>query len=121
MSVSLFIKYANAEKSECLIPVSTEEIFREYWQPASSKLNLQWVPLFQTGIPLEKDDVPYVIEELEKLKQFFLEMSQADTLKDESDEREWSEVREYITLRIQNLITELYKLEQEAFVEMYVG
>ena len=50
-----------------IVPVATQDIFQRYWLPGSEALGLQWVPLFETGIPLGKDDVPDVLQELRAL------------------------------------------------------
>lgn len=112
MSVSFFAKYPTPENAEHLIPVSTEQIFEEYWQPACSKLGLKWIPLFQTGLPLEVEDISSVIQELKQLKQFFLNPSQFNIPES---------IKEYVTMRIQNLINELDKIQEKPFVEAYIG
>jgi hypothetical protein len=111
MSISLFVQYP-VSGSDCLSPVSTEQVFKEYWQPACLKLNLKWIPLFQPGLPLEIEDIPIVIEELKQLNEFFLSSSKSNVQMN---------IREYITERIQNLITELDKLRETSFVEAYIG
>ncbi|GAB1543817.1 hypothetical protein NUACC21_64930 [Scytonema sp. NUACC21] len=112
MSVSFFAKSSTSENTEHFIPVSTEEIFEEYWQPACSKLGLKWIPLFQTGLPLEVEDISSVIQELKQLKQFFLNPSEFNIPEN---------IKEYVIMRIQNLINELHKIQETPFVEAYIG
>lgn len=51
-----------------VVPIATHEVFRRFWAPACEALQLRWVPMFATGIPLDRADVPDVIEELEALR-----------------------------------------------------
>jgi hypothetical protein len=38
------------------------------WRPAAETLGLQWVPMFEVGVTVERDDLPEVIGELDALR-----------------------------------------------------
>ena len=94
MSVALLVE--NPPDNTRLVPVATERVFTEYWQPACSALNLKWVPCFQTGIELAQEDLPLVVEELAQLK-CWIESAQNEELAP-------------VKSRIENLISELGQL-----------
>ncbi|RKG75300.1 hypothetical protein D7V88_33705 [Corallococcus terminator] len=53
-----------------MVPLATEEVFRRYWVPGCDALGLRWVPLFKTGIPVQKEDLGSVLGELRALRQW---------------------------------------------------
>ena len=114
MSVSLLIEYDNPKKEARLVPIATEQVFEKYWQPACSKLGLQWVPLFQSGLPLRKsdkrNDIPPIVDELTRLKQFLSNKAQRDIPQD---------VAKQIVSRIDNLLLELHDIREDAEAEGY--
>ena len=68
MSVALSIQpLGTPGAAPRIVPVATQDVFKRYWLPGSEALGLQWVPLFETGIPLAQDDVPDVLRELRAL------------------------------------------------------
>lgn len=109
MSVSLLIT-EQGDKSERIVPIATEEIFIRYWKPLSSALDLQWVPLFQSGFFVDHTDVPLVLAELKKVSYYLSTRHPADMPAD---------VREHIASRVIKLISEL-EHSQNA-VEVYIG
>ncbi|CAM3840969.1 hypothetical protein G4177_19925 [Corallococcus sp. ZKHCc1 1396] len=71
MSISILVKRlpepdAHAE----LVPLATEDAFRRYWVPGCDALGLRWIPLFSTGVPLQKEDLGAVLTELRALRQW---------------------------------------------------
>lgn len=71
MSVSAFIPHPeNEEELGFNVPVASEAFFNAYWMPAAEELNLQWVPIFSTGIDISEEDLPDVLGELDRLKQW---------------------------------------------------
>ena len=62
MSVALLIEHDDGRSD--LVPVATEAVFSTHWQPLSQALGLIWIPLFQTGIPVDATDVDDVLDEL---------------------------------------------------------
>ena len=93
-------------KGDLIVPVATERVFTEFWQPLCLKLSLQWVPNFQSGINIDSQDITNVIEELSILKTY--------TLNEDWDKR---------TLpleRIENLIEVLEELMKRG-ESVYIG
>jgi hypothetical protein len=109
MSISAFIpEAANEDERRYNVPVATEAFFAECWQPAAESLGLQWVPLFSTGIEIGREDLPAVLDELARLKQWALARAQDARF-------------EMLAGRIELLETELPKaLEREGAV-VYIG
>jgi hypothetical protein len=71
MSISAFVPDpVNGFERQFHIPVAAEAFFAEYWEPAAEQLGLQWVPLFSTGIDITKEDLPAVLDELARLKEW---------------------------------------------------
>ncbi|MCQ6560968.1 hypothetical protein [Paenibacillus mendelii] len=71
MSVSAYIPHPeNEEEFGFNVPVASEAFFKAYWEPAAEELNLQWVPIFSTGIDVSEEDLPDVLDELNRLKQW---------------------------------------------------
>ncbi|MEO1769334.1 hypothetical protein [Candidatus Enterococcus ferrettii] len=69
MSIGIIIdEPKNEEEQLFFIPVATEEFFTNYWLKASNELQLIWVPIFKTGIVIEKEDIPVITKELELVK-----------------------------------------------------
>ncbi|WP_410770427.1 hypothetical protein [Fontibacillus sp. BL9] len=69
MAISaLILDPQNDYEKNFFIPVATEEFFRECWLPAIELLGLQWTDLFATGVDVEEEDVPHIIEELILIK-----------------------------------------------------
>ena len=50
------------------LPIATEAVCQQTWLPACTALGLQWVPLFESGLPLTKADRPFVLEELKRFE-----------------------------------------------------
>ncbi|KYF90516.1 hypothetical protein BE20_05740 [Sorangium cellulosum] len=94
-------------RSNRLVPVAAQATFKEFWVPAAEALGLQWVPLFETGVPVERSDLPDVIRELEALR--------AWCVSSES-------LRETILERLARLIDELNKINSsDDDVEIFIG
>lgn len=53
-----------------LIPLATERTFQTFWKPASTEIGLQWVPLFEYGVTIEKQDYEIIKEEILLLKKW---------------------------------------------------
>lgn len=47
-----------------LIPLATESTFQTFWKTASTEIGLQWIPLFEYGITIEKQDYEVIKEEI---------------------------------------------------------
>jgi hypothetical protein len=109
MSVALYLKKAD-DGEDRVVPISTERVFEDYWQPAAQKLGLKWVPLFQTGLPIESEDIPPVLDELGQLKAEF------DRTRPGS-----ADVSDYVRERLDRLIAELSELANNGRSEVYIG
>jgi len=69
MSIGIIIdEPKNEEEQLFFIPVATEEFFTSYWLKASNELQLNWVPIFETGIVIEKEDMPVILKEIKLVK-----------------------------------------------------
>ncbi|KOY13071.1 hypothetical protein AMS66_29060 [Paenibacillus xylanivorans] len=44
--------------------------FKDCWKPAVEVLDLKWIDLFSTGVYVEEEDVPMIIEELLLVKEW---------------------------------------------------
>ena len=108
MSIGLLLEYAVPTTKSDVIPIATEDAFRKYWQPGCAALHLRWVPLFQTGLPLQQEDISSVIEELVLLKQWLSCRMKTD-------------VPQAVVLRIDHLIQALHKVQGDTQVAVYVG
>ncbi|MGM0713279.1 hypothetical protein [Brevibacillus parabrevis] len=71
MAISaLILDPQNDYERNFFIPVATESFFKECWLPAIESLGLQWTDLFPTGVDVEEEDVPHIIEELILIKEW---------------------------------------------------
>lgn len=69
MSISAFIIDPEDEfERSFMLPIATEAFYKKYWGPAVEELGLQWTALFQGGTDVEKEDVPAILEEIARLK-----------------------------------------------------
>ena len=112
MSVSLLVEYNDPQKEDLLVPIAAEEVFEKYWQPATARLGLQFVPLFQSGLPIKKNDIPLIISELTRLRRDIASRI-SSTLP--------QEMREHIVKRIDTLLVELKLLQEDARAEGYIS
>ena len=108
MSIGLLLEYTVPTKKSGFVPIATEEAFHTYWQPGCAALHLQWVPLFQTGLPLQQEEISLIIEELVLLKQWL--SGQIET-----------GVPQVVVVRIEQLIQALQKVQGDSQVTMYIG
>ncbi|SEO96990.1 hypothetical protein SAMN04488134_1271 [Amphibacillus marinus] len=71
MSIGIIVDEPKNEKEQLFfIPVATEEVFSSYWLKASNELQLSWVPIFETGIVIEKEDMSVILRELGLVKKW---------------------------------------------------
>lgn len=69
MSISAVIyEPQNDFEQSFFVPIATESFFKECWQPAIEALGLQWTDLFSSGVDVEEEEVPSIIEELIQIK-----------------------------------------------------
>jgi hypothetical protein len=108
MSIGLMLEYAAPTKNRDFVPIATEAAFHKYWQPGCAALHLQWVPLFQTGLPLQQEDIASVIDELERLKHWLSCQMEAA-------------VPQAVILRLEQLIQALQKAQRDPQIDAYIG
>ncbi len=107
MSVALLYGPRGKEDVES-VPVAAESTFVQHWLPACAALSLQWVPLFQGGLPIKKEDLPDVVAELRRLRDWLPQAAPA--------------AREAIGDRIGRLIETLESLaDREDDVDIWIG
>lgn len=98
-----------ADKQICL-PIATEATFKTLWIKGAESLGLNWLPLFQTGIPLEAADKDYILSELGQFE---------DWLQSENiDSAEKSRIKQRIHL-FTSKIQELYLKSDK--IKIYIG
>lgn len=77
MSVALLITKAGQEDE--YQPVATGGTFLRYWLPVIETLQLEWLPLFQGGAPLAREDLAPVLAELGRFTSHVRELAARDT------------------------------------------
>jgi len=98
--MSVQLTYRSTDGANQLVPIASERIFEEYWQPLAVDLGLAWVPLFQGGVPIAESDLPQVIREVSAILRHLetgdhaIDRETADHLKERASrlERELSEL-----------------------------
>jgi hypothetical protein len=69
MSVGALVTFRQAEPRTEYLPLATESEFHRLWLPLANAHNLQWIPLFASGISLTTQDIPAVIEEFVQIQE----------------------------------------------------
>jgi hypothetical protein len=83
MSILALIQNPQSEEEKSFsVPVASESIFQQRWEPIIEELQLQWLPLFSTGIDLEKIDQKDVLDELSRFKASYIEKFGSDEVID---------------------------------------
>jgi hypothetical protein len=83
MSISALIQNPqNEEEQSFSVPVASERIFEKRWTPIIEELQLEWLPLFSTGVDLEKIDLDDILSELNLFKASYIEKFGADQVVD---------------------------------------
>ncbi|GIO69913.1 hypothetical protein [Paenibacillus cookii] len=109
MSIAVFIvdPVDDFERS-FTIPVATESFYRQYWAPAIADLDLQWLALFENGVDVEQEDVPAVLGEVSRLKEWARANMHGDDL-------------EHMLRRLELLEAELPKAYRRGGAVVYIG
>lgn len=109
MSISAFMPEPTGDYEKLFnVPVATEAFFGECWEPAAETLGLRWVPLFASGIDVTKADLPEVLEELAKLRQWAARGLAGDRLA-------------LMLARLDRLVAELPKALERDGAVVYIG
>ena len=74
MSISVIIDNPETDDERLfIIPVSSEDFFKKVWSKIALDLNLKWIPLFQTGVKIERCDLDQLFNELDLITAFVKE------------------------------------------------
>ena len=108
MSVAVLITYREdvAAPGPTYLPLATEAVYAADWLPAATALGCVWMPLFQSGAPVPLEDLPAVMGELTRLRDYFAATEAADPA-----------VRE----RSAWLVGELEKVDPATVHELWIG
>jgi len=109
MSVAVAIKYlepaaAAASGARDELPVATEGVYSKYWMPAALELGCTWLTWFQTGAPVPLKDLPAVIDEFRRVRDYF----QRDPTSPVAERSRW-------------LVDELERLDPSTLAELFIG
>ncbi|SFD76938.1 hypothetical protein SAMN05216378_1352 [Paenibacillus catalpae] len=109
MSISAFIIDPEDEFERSFnLPVATEAFYKQYWEPAVEELGLEWAALFQGGTDVEREDVPVILEEISKLKEWVTSKMSGDAA-------------EHMLRRLNLLETELPGAFKRGGAVVYIG
>lgn len=72
MSYGLTIYYVESDKEGTYIPIATARLFREVWLPVANTLELEEIPRFESGLEVDQEFAPKIIDELTVLKEFLV-------------------------------------------------
>ena len=68
------------------VSVATHEVFRRYWLPVCAKLELFYVPLFETGLPVAGDDIRDLLNELGMIKSYIASAPKYGVIRERVDQ-----------------------------------
>lgn len=91
-----------------MLPVATESFYLKYWAPAVEELNLQWAALFQDGTDVEQEDIPAILDEVSRLKDWARAKMQGEDL-------------QHMLRRLELLEEELPKAYKRGGAIVYIG
>ena len=105
MSVALLVTSKTDPEQREIIPVAAQQIFMSKWLTGCAALKLEWVPLFETGIPVDRSKVGVVLDELWRLREWMTQQAGY----------------EYETERISRLIDGVEAASKRPDLEIFVG
>jgi hypothetical protein len=106
MSVGLLITHPNDRSRNRIVPVATQEIFRDRWLPGARELDLELVALMETGFPVDGTNRSELVGELTRLRPWMLQQYGTDS---------------YDVVRLDGLLEELKAMEFGDDLEVFVG
>lgn len=124
MSVALMISNPiTDEEDKYYIPISTEKIFDDYWNPIIEQLDLRWAKYFQTGVEIEKQNLDEVIKELKKIENWIIKNWKRKYEYNKISNEISNEIRELMLERLENLENELTKIlnTSRSDIKVYIG
>jgi hypothetical protein len=108
MSIALSVRSSDLPlETTKIVPIATSDAFKNYWIPISRSLKLVWIPLFETGVPINSEDVNDILSELYLIKTHLAEQS--------------CEASEAIATRLNRLIEELESVAGKRDLDVYIG
>lgn len=107
------------EEHKYYIPISTEKIFEDYWNPIIEQLDLRWAKYFQIGVEIEKQNLDEVIKELKKIENWIIK----NWIKKFEYTKISNKIRELMLERLENLEYELTKIlnTYRSDIKVYIG
>lgn len=73
MSISACIQNPENEKERLFyVPIASESVFRNKWEPIAEELDLRWLRLFSTGVDLEESDISDILDELDLFRSHYM-------------------------------------------------
>jgi len=109
MSVALILTYVDGHDD--YIALSGQRTYDEIIVPSAAKLGAVWLPLFSTGVPVDREDLFTVINEFERLIVYF--GSKSDQPK---------ELCDAVSARIAPVLTALRRVTEDPTVaEVWIG
>lgn len=112
MSVSLVMTKPGCADAARIVPVATEQAFAGDWLPACSALQLQWVPLFRTGLPIQPQEILPIVDELTQLRAFLTTQGADETM---------AQRVAHQRARLDGLIDALVQARTDPTWELYIG
>lgn len=91
------------------VPVASEQVFSRYWTPLSDGMGCVWIPMFQTGLPIDGEDRSEVILELQRFS--------AEAQSRLPEDAAWGGV----AVRAQGLVEALQGLRLDEGESAYIG
>lgn len=110
MSIGIMINQPRNEQEKLFyIPLATESIFDNYWEKAANQLNLVWVPVFSSGIIIEYEDLPFIINELNLIINWV------------KDHVTHLETQKALSNRIEYILENLSVIFKQKNIQLYIG
>ncbi|MEI7024917.1 hypothetical protein [Paenibacillus sp. y28] len=106
MSVAALI--VEPENSGWYVPIATESFFMRCWIPAIQALQLQVISMFDPGVDICKDELPLLLEELDRVKMWAkIHLAEEDS--------------GHMERRIQNLTQRLTEIFTDEGIVVFIG
>ncbi len=86
-------------------PVSAQSGWGEFWLPVSQALRLKWIPEWEWGVEFYAKDIPNVIQEFTKVKDF--------VTNDPASQRYWQQYGPDYPVRFSRRIEQIVELLSE--------
>lgn len=130
MSVAVVITYrrdANPNPGPEYLPVATEGMYAKYWLTAAKALSCVWLPLYQTGAPVELKDLPAVLAEFAQIRDYFMHLVTGENQENYIIGTQGgavlasAETVKHLRERSRWLVDELAKIDPAKIRELFIG